>query len=75
VKNASRILKKTFRELLVKSDLTITFLLDVIVCCAILHVILLLQNSKDVEQLLHTRGGHSLMKFKNTCVQTMLSLC
>jgi hypothetical protein len=37
VENAFGILKQTFRELLVKSDLSITFLLDVISACAILH--------------------------------------
>jgi hypothetical protein len=53
VENAFGILKQTFRELLGKSELTVTFLPDVIVCCAILHNILLAQSREDVEHLLH----------------------
>lgn len=41
VENAFGILKNSFRELLDKSDLHITFILDVILCCAILHNVLL----------------------------------
>jgi hypothetical protein len=53
VENAFGILKQTFRELLVKSELTVTFLPDVIVCCAILHNLLLAQTREAVEQLLN----------------------
>jgi hypothetical protein len=52
VKNAFGILKQTFRELLVKSDLDVVFLPDVITCCAILHNILLGQSHEDVENLM-----------------------
>ena len=52
VENAFGILKQTFRELLVKSELSVTFLPDVITCCAILHNILLGQSHRDVERLL-----------------------
>lgn len=52
VENAFGILKQTFRELLVKSQLHITFLPDVIVCCAILHNVLLGQSHEQVEHLL-----------------------
>lgn len=52
VENAFGILKQSFRELLVKSDLQVTFLPDVILCCAILHNILLGQCHEDVERLL-----------------------
>lgn len=41
VENAFGILKQTFRELLQKSDLSVTFLPDVIISCAILHNVLL----------------------------------
>ena len=61
VENAFGILKQTFRELLVKSQLHITFLPDVIVSCAILHNVLLGQSHEDVEQLLEvlrTEGLH-----------------
>ena len=51
VENAFGILKQTFRELLVKSDLQVVFLPDVITCCAILHNMLLGQSHGDVERL------------------------
>lgn len=53
VENAFGILKQTFRELLVKSQLHVTFLPDVITACAILHNVLLGQSVDEVEQLLN----------------------
>jgi hypothetical protein len=52
VENAFGILKQTFRELLVKSELQVAFLPDVITCCAILHNVLLGQSHEDVERLI-----------------------
>jgi hypothetical protein len=52
VENAFGILKQTFRELLMKSDLDVVFLPDVIICCAILHNVLLGQSPEEVEQFL-----------------------
>jgi hypothetical protein len=52
VQNAFGLLKQTFRELLGKSSLRVTFLPDVILCCAILHNVLLGQSNEDVKQLL-----------------------
>ena len=52
VENDVGILKQAFRELLVKSQLHITFLSDVIICCAILHNVLLGKSYKEVEELL-----------------------
>jgi len=52
VENAFGILKHTFRELLLKSDLHLAFLPDVILCCAILHNILLGQDPEQVQNLL-----------------------
>jgi hypothetical protein len=52
VKNAFGILKQTFRELLVKSELDVVFLPDVITCYAILHNVLLGQSHEEVERLL-----------------------
>ena len=40
-KNTFGILKQTFRELLIRSDLNMAFLPDVIMACAILHNVLL----------------------------------
>ena len=59
VENAFGILKQTFRELLTKSDLDVVFLPDVILCCAILHNMLLGQSHEEVQQLfevLRTEG-------------------
>ena len=52
VENAFGILKQTFCELLGKLDLLVTFLPDVIICCAILHNMLLGQSHQEVERLL-----------------------
>ena len=52
VENTFGILKQMFRELLGKSELLVTFLPDVIICCAILHNMLLLQSHEEVERLL-----------------------
>ena len=59
VQNAFGILKQTFRELLVKSDLHVTFLPDVILCCALLHNVLLEQSREEVHRfldILHQNG-------------------
>lgn len=53
VENAFGILKQSFRELLEKSDLHVTFMPDVILCCAILHNVLLRQSHDEVQELLH----------------------
>jgi len=37
VENNVDILKKIFKELLIKSNLNVLFLLDVVVCCCMLH--------------------------------------
>jgi len=52
VENAFGILKHTFRELLVKTNLHLAFLPDVILTCAILHNIILGQTSEQVQNLL-----------------------
>jgi hypothetical protein len=52
VENAFGILKQTFRELLGKSKLSVTFLPNVISACTILHNILLGQSHDEVERLL-----------------------
>lgn len=52
VENAFGILKQTFRELIGKSELSVTFVPDVVMCCAILHNILLRQSHEEVQELL-----------------------
>jgi hypothetical protein len=60
VENAFGILKQTFRELLVKSDLHVVFLPDVITCCAILHNVLLGQSHSEVEHLMQVLCNEGL---------------
>lgn len=52
VENSFGILKQTFRELHSASDLHVTLLPDVVVCCCILHNLLLGQSSEEVDRLL-----------------------
>jgi len=51
VENAFEILKKTFKELLVKSNLHTFFFLDVITCC-LLYSMILDGNNVDVNPLM-----------------------
>lgn len=52
VENAFALLKQSFRELHLKSDLNVNFFPDVVCACAILHNVLLQQSHEDVERLL-----------------------
>lgn len=50
------IFKQTFCEPLEKSNMSITFLLDLITCSVILHNMLVRQSNGDFKQLLHVLG-------------------
>lgn len=63
VENAFGILKQSFRELMEKSDLHVTFLPDVILCCAILHNILLRQSHEEVEDFLEVLRTEGLQAY------------
>jgi hypothetical protein len=52
VENAFGILKRTWQELLHKTELEVTYLPDVITACVLLHNLLLGQSSDDVEWLM-----------------------
>jgi hypothetical protein len=52
VENALSILKQSFHELLDVINLHVTFVPDVVVCCCLLHKMLLGQNPKEVARLL-----------------------
>ena len=51
VENMFAFLKHTFRELLLKCDLHVTFIPDVVVACMILHNLLLKQSHTEVDKL------------------------
>jgi hypothetical protein len=51
VENAPGILKQCFRELLGMTDLHVIFVPDVIICCCLLHNVLLVQNLEEVARL------------------------
>lgn len=53
MKNAFGILEQTWWELLIKSDIDVHFLPNVIFCCAILYNTILERPNEEVEALLH----------------------
>jgi hypothetical protein len=52
VENAFGILKQSFKELLDTTDLHVTFVPDVVVCCCLLYNVLLGQEPHEVARLL-----------------------
>jgi len=62
VENAFGILKQSFRELQGVSELDIAFFPDVVVCCCILHNILLRQSHEDVEDFLRLLDSEGMQK-------------
>jgi hypothetical protein len=52
VENAFGILKQSFREFLDVTDLHVTFVPDIVVCCCLLHNVLLGQELEEVARLL-----------------------
>jgi hypothetical protein len=52
IKNAFGILKQSFRELLDITNLHVTFVPDVVVCCCLFHNVLLGQEPEEVARLL-----------------------
>ena len=61
VENTFGIWKQIFRKLLLKSNLAITFLSDVITCCAILHNVLMGQSYDKVEALLQVLEDEDML--------------
>jgi len=52
VENAFGIVKKTFGELLTKSNLNMSFLPDVFTCCCLLHNLFWLQTESNIHKLM-----------------------
>jgi len=70
VENAFGILKHTFRELLLKSDLHLGFLPDVVLACAILHNVILGQAPEEVEDFLNMLRCEGLDNGSATVTET-----
>jgi hypothetical protein len=52
IKDNFGILKKMFREFFIKSNLNVLFLLDVVICCRMLHDMILNCKYEDVHELM-----------------------
>jgi hypothetical protein len=52
VENNFYILKKIFKELLIKSNSNVLFLLDVVVCCCMLHNTILSGKDSNIDELM-----------------------
>jgi hypothetical protein len=52
VENASSILKKNFKELMCRSNLSVTFLCDLFTCC-LLHKLLKTEDEESIKRLFH----------------------
>lgn len=72
VENAFGILKQSFRELLTITDLHVTFVLDVVVCCLLLHNVLSRQSLDEVARLLEIlQREEALPKVDNDPLQDL----
>jgi hypothetical protein len=52
LENNFGILKKTFKELLIKSNLNVLFFLDVVVCCYMFHNMILSGKDINIDKLM-----------------------
>jgi hypothetical protein len=52
IENNFGILKKIFKELLIKSNLNVLFLLDVVICCCMFHNTILSGKDIDIDKLM-----------------------
>jgi hypothetical protein len=52
IKNSFGILKKMCRDFFIKSNLNVLFLLDVVICCRMLHDMIMNGKDEDVDELM-----------------------
>jgi hypothetical protein len=52
IKNKFGIFKNMFKEFFIKSNLNVLFLLDVVICCCMLHNMILNGKDEDVDELM-----------------------
>jgi hypothetical protein len=69
VENNFDILKKIFKELLIKSNLNVLFLLDVVVCCCMLHNLILNGKDIDIDELMFQLEAKDILKIDRKVVR------
>jgi hypothetical protein len=62
VENSFGILKKIFKELLIKSNLNVLFLLDLVVYCYMLHNMILSGKDTDINELMFQLEAKDILK-------------
>jgi hypothetical protein len=67
IKNNFNILKKIFREYFIKSNLNVLFLLDVVICCRMLHNMILNGKDENVDELMFKLKVKNVPKNKKRC--------
>jgi hypothetical protein len=67
VENSFDILKKTFKELLIKSNLNVLFLPNVVVCCCMLHNMILSGKDIDIDKLIFHLELEDMLENNRRC--------
>ncbi len=65
IENNFNILTKSFQELMIKSNLDVQFFLDVVVCCCLLHNLILNEKNNDINELVQQLELEDAMKTKH----------
>jgi hypothetical protein len=65
IENNFKNLKKSFQELMIKSNLDVQFFLDVVVCCCLLHNGILNKKNNDINELVQQLELEDAMKTKH----------
>jgi hypothetical protein len=72
VENSFDILKKTFKELLIKLNLNVLFLPNVVVCCCMLHNMILSGKNIDIDKLMLHLELEDMLEINRRCEEEML---
>jgi hypothetical protein len=73
VENAFNILKKMFQELMIKSNLHVRFLSDVVICCYILHNMTLNGMDADINELMFQWEIENVGKMRRGVTQQFMN--
>jgi len=66
-KNNFGILKKMFREFFIKSNLNVLFFLDLVICCCMLHNMIVNGKDEDSDELMLQLKVKNVPKNKKRC--------